>query len=140
MKIVMGTILILLCFLFIGCSSNSTIDSTPSPTSLHVLRRAGNKLFLSADLDKTISNIQIVQGVYQAALRLRKATSGGSYSCPQDNGVHYLLDFQQGGTTQVMDLSVTGCMFLKISDTDWRWTDSAFQSLVARAIGISVLT
>ena len=131
-------IVVLLAFVYGGCGS-STLNTgiTSSPTSLHVVRTVGDPELHVSPLDRTITDVQAVQQLYQAALKLSKASSTASYSCPNDLSVHYLLSFQQNTMTQKMDLNATGCMFLQISSTDLRWTTPSFQSLVAQVIGIS---
>jgi len=133
-------IVVLLVFLCAGCGSSATnTGAAPASMTLHVVRIVTIPSDYRA-FSRTIRDATTVRQLYQAAIALAKAPSG-IINCPNDIGLVYQLNFQQGESTQQMNLHASGCQFLSISQTDIRQTTPSFRALVAHVIGLpSLLT
>ncbi len=133
-------LVLLLGLLLVACAG------TPQqPTALHVLRPASSSPIYGKGkpfprLERTFNDTSAVQQLYAAALALPVVAQGKTYSCPIDFGVVYQLDFLAGSDLlQHMDVQASGCQWVHLSSTDARWTNDAFNRLLAKTIGIPSL-
>lgn len=131
-------LVLLLGLLLVACGGTSQ-----QPASLHVLRPASQFPIYGQPfprLERTINDAHAVQQLYAAALALPVVDQGKTYSCPADFGVVYQLDFLAGNSLlQHMDVQASGCQWVHLSSADIRWTNAAFNRLLANTIGIPSL-
>jgi len=131
-------LVLLLGLLLVACAG------TPQqPTALHVLRPASQFPIYGQPfprLERTINNANAVQQLYAAVLALPVVDQRKTYSCPIDFGVVYHLDFLAlSDLLHHIDVQASGCQWVHLSSTDIRWTNAAFNRLLANTIGISSL-
>ncbi len=128
--------------LCLGLLLAACVGTPQQPTALHVLRPASSFPIYGKPfprLERTINDASTVQQLYAAALAL-PVVAPGTYHCPIDFGVVYKLDFLAGSALiQHMDVQASGCRWLHLSSTDNRWTNDAFNRLLAKTIGIPSL-
>jgi hypothetical protein len=125
---------LLLGLLLITCGSTSQ-----QPTTLHILRPASDSGLLLPRLERTIHNTNAVQQLYAAALTL-PVVNQRIYNCPADFDVVYQLDFlADSSMLRHVNVQASGCEWVYLSSTDIRWTNTAFNRLLAHTIGIPSL-
>jgi hypothetical protein len=138
MKTAQFGLLLLLGSLLAACAGTSQ-----QPTALHVLRPASQFSIFGQPfprLERTINDAHTAQQLYTAALALPVVDQGKNYSCPIDFGVVYQLDFLVGSSLlQHMDVQASGCQWVHLSSTDIRWTNAAFNHLLANTLGVPSL-
>ena len=135
MKTTKLRLVLLLGLLLVACAGTSR-----QPTALHVLRPASPLGQSFPRLERAINDAHAVQQLYAAALALPVVDRGKTYSCPVDFGVVYQLDFLAGSSLlQHMEVQASGCQWVHLSSTDIRWTNAAFNRLLANTIGIPSL-
>jgi hypothetical protein len=150
---------LLLCLLLAACGGSSSatpaVSNTNStggattpvpatgPTVLHVTRTDPSVTNNLGPLDRTVTDVQMVQNLYHTALALPAYAVGSSISqsCLNDLGVIYHLDFLQGTTeVQRMNLDPGNCKILYLSQTDLRQASDAFLNLLKQALQLNSLT
>jgi hypothetical protein len=128
-------------------NSNPTSGTTSTTTSktmiLSVTRTDPSPSDTLGPLDKTITDVQTVQNLYNTALALPAFPVGASISqsCLNDTGVIYHLDFSQGGNeVQHMNLDPGSCKILYLSQTNLRQVSDTFLNMLQQALQIKSLT
>jgi hypothetical protein len=136
------------CFLVAcgGSQFSTRAGSTPiplnEPTVLHITRTNPPTDNLGP-FDKTVTDVQVVQKLYRAALALPPYPTQASVSqaCLTDPEVIYHLIFLHATTeVQRMNLDPGSCMQLAFSSTDLRQVNNAFLTLFKQAIQVNELT
>lgn len=123
-------------------SSSPTVSPT-GPTVLHITRSDLSTTNNLGPLDKTVTDTQVIQKLYQAALALPALSTGQemNQACLNDVGVIYHLDFLQGSAeVRKMNLDPGNCKILYLSQTDLRQVNDAFLNLVKQTLQVSSLT
>ena len=133
-KLLIATFLIL----FLGACGTAPVNTMvrTEPHALHVTRTLPPLLGNYPTFKHNITNATEVQRLYDAVLALPTIPLGQRYSCPNDIGVFYYLQFQQKSSTVQTKLDATGCRFLSIDNTSLRQTDASFSALLAKTIGV----
>lgn len=128
-------------------NSNPTSGTTSTTTSktmiLTVTRTDPSPSDTLGPLDKTLTDVQTVQNLYNTAIALPAFPVGASISqsCLNDTGVIYHLDFLQGGNeVQHMNLDPGSCKILYLSQTDLRQVSDAFLNMLQQALQLKSLT
>lgn len=135
-----ATILCGVCLLLVAAcgQSGGATEASNKPTALHVtLPGSQYPTSLLHPVDKTITDAQVVQRLYTAAISQPVVPKSPSTSCPAElpDDPTYHLVFLNGRTVlQTADLEATGCQFLRFGPNDVRSPDPAFLALFQRTL------
>lgn len=165
MKYSLLVLSLLLCLLLVACGGSSTsaastfsntqntqpaggtVGATPAPangpTVLHVTRTDPSATNRLGPLDRTVTDVQTVQNLYNMALKqpAYQTETSISQNCLNDLGVIYHLDFLQNTSeVQHMNLDPGNCKILYLSQTDLRQVSDAFLNLLKQSLQVSSLT